>query len=1178
MIRNKLIFVLIFTILLTSFVISVPIVKIYYPQSTEVVYSNDTSLIFKMTVDLNDNCDVNTSISINISSDQTSPFNFPISCNIDRIYSGNFSISFTESNNSPPVPIILVDTEDTVVFTYTTASAQLIVDTVRPVVGNFDLNYQGANVGNYYKGNVILDTIAGFSDNHSGIKKYTAYVVPILSLDNYKTENTKKLEVTNFEGTINLALPTGVVDGNYYVLLDVVDQLDNSGLETTVKNNKKIMYVDNSPPEVTSFNIGDFVNAKTYYVKASENILDMTITDYGVGIKDENLDTQLDRNEVKLVDFNAISNKFYFDFTEVDHSINGSYKLALTDNLDNTTLKTFNIVIDENAPTVPTVPTLSINVDNNVTVSAWGNATDPLSGVKEYKVYRSTSSFTTVTNQSLVCTVAAAATKSCIDTSSKSSGTRYYYGVSATDNAGNESGVLPVSIVTGPALTIDVDSPYSNYVNTATPLIELTYSDDVNAVRFSCDASTFTSWIDVSGTSLNYDSFNITSGNGCNTNQGEKTIYVEVKSEDDPYPVTRKSKLIKYDSVAPTTPLNVNAVSQTNGSIKVTWSSSSDVNGSGVEEYRVYYSDSQTVSDSSLYFTTSNTEYTYSPNLDQNFYFKVSAIDNVLNESALSSMVTERSRRQGPSFSFNVTPKNIVDSIIYLKKGNALFTITSDQVLKQTPTVRLKIGEGQFQTLTANYNNLVTTVSHNFQQTGNAILEITGINNNNESATDQFTFYADSQDPTFDINYSFVEDTNIFLFDIENYSDDLLKVQYLLNDSEEVCFIESILDDFVCSFDSTLYQDGDYSMHVIAYDKALNFLTKSVSFEIDDVDEEVVLKANLISEIYKNIKIIEDKIFFLQSISFKISEDILSKVDFGKSKLAEAKILDDANNFSEAINTYTTASISLMEVLDVLPKENLVKTRTIKIDLNNHNYDLNNIILDQNFFLENIEFYSNFDFNLLNIQREFSVFEISGQHYYSSVLDFKNDSQEEKVISFIEVIPKEFSRLAKDIYFDRDIVVIDEDPIILYNMILPANSVVSTRYISKNPITNFDVLTKYDAITYQEPLLLSGFVEKENLDFSRPFMDTKLLFLIAVITLIIIIVLLVIWLVASSGKKKDDVLTNISAKDSMNKYLGESGSNTKKADDIPEKSEIEKKEKFNSNYEYIINAVKRSNK
>ena len=68
----------------------------------------------------------------------------------------------------------------------------------------------------------------------------------------------------------------------------------------------------------------------------------------------------------------------------------------------------------------------------------------------------------------------------------------------------------------------------------------------------------------------------------------EKTVYVEVESEDDPYLISKDSDYIRYDSTSPTVPTNLLATEQVNGSIKLTWTASID-SGSGLDSYKIYY-------------------------------------------------------------------------------------------------------------------------------------------------------------------------------------------------------------------------------------------------------------------------------------------------------------------------------------------------------------------------------------------------------------------------------------------------------------------------------------------------------------------------------------------------------------------------------------------------------------
>jgi hypothetical protein len=1196
MMKNKLLLIFLFTILLSGVVFSDPDIKI---DGLDFKYTNNISQEFSLQVILSEGCNLGESIQVDVSTEYSDvDFSVDVSCNSSGEYKKTFFVNTLE--NDPDTPNILVnkfaeghDYEgyiyDIVRFDYLTEFSRLYINDTPVTIGTFDVNSIDFTYNDFYKDRINLFNATNYGIGYtSGFENYYIYFVESSNLFNFKNDYSERIIVDSLDIFEEIIDTTLLDDGNYYVLLDYEDKAGNFGEEEYVISSSVYLKIDNSEPEITSFNLGSvnyFETENTFYLNSDVNHLNIQFEDKGVGIDSDGF-TFLERNDEILVDVNISEDIgiFDFDFSDSFLTIGGSYSLSIEDFLGNVYEKDFNIIIDSNAPTIPTIPTLTRAIDNNITIASWGTSTDAASGLKEYRVYRSTSSFTTITNQTLICTVLSSATKSCVDSSSKSDNTRYYYGVSAVDNAGNKSAVVPENIKTGPSLSIDVVTDYSNYTNKTTPKIDLEYSSDVNAVRFSCNASTFTSWISVSGTSTSYESFNITSGNGCSTTQGDKTIYVEARSEDDPYPITRKSKNINYDSQAPTVPSNVSATQQTNGSIKISWNASTDTDGSGIKEYRVYYSELDNVTTASLFFVTTNTEYNFRPNIDQKFYFKVSSIDRVGNQSALSSGVFQDAKRFGPSFTFNVNPKNVIDDVYYLKKGIANFTITSSQTLKQTPTIKLKVANNPFQTIVSDFSNLNATFSYDFQENGVGIIEVTGINNLNETSTDIFEFIIDVNAPDFDVNLNFNQDTNEFNFVLDDYSEDIFRAQYFLNNNEEICFIEDSNNNYECVLDSNNYPDGDYKMHVVVYDIALNFTTKIIDFEIDNVDEQALLRDNLIREVNENKIKIENRINFLNSISIDISDDILTDFQLGKERLAQAVVFEDNNNFAEAINSYTYANNLFLEILNLLPKENILKTRTITINLKNNNYNLNEIILDQNILSDNLLFYdvNNLDLEDIVIKREFSVFEISGQNYYSSTLSFENNSDDDKIISYVEFIPKEFSRSASKIFFDKNVIVIDDDPIILYNLVLSKNSSFSTRYINKEPITSFDILTKYDSIFYDDPLLLTGFINKEDLDLSKPLFNTKFLFTISVIFLVIIIILLVIWVIISSHKKKKEVFTNLGAKDSMNKYFGSKseGNTLEKVKDAnsTEKSDIEKKNDFDSNYDFILNAVKRNNK
>ncbi len=1144
-------------------------------------------------------------IDITLDGNESSP-NIPLTINSDyqptvinfnterSDHTANFYLDFEsfssswEGGISDDWPKIIVNDIDTITVTDGNGNSDTMrVDNVSPNIGTFTISSLGTNYNDYYRGDVNLN-LSGYSDTNRYLDNFIVYVVETDNLDFYDSDYIRKIDTDDNSTQIYLESST-LPDANYFVLVDAIDASGNVGISADVKNTKKILYTDNTEPGVTRFRINESIkslsNNEIYYVNSFDFNFDIQLEDPVSSIKNGTLTGFApDGSYIDSKDFNSdisgFSHHLFSEYLTVD-----TYHIYfdVNDYVNNLSHYDFNIQIDSNAPTTPTVPTLTRAVDNNITVSAWGVSTDDGSGLK-YQIYRSTSTFTDVTTQTLVCTLTPTAPKTCLDTDSKSQNTRYYYGVSAVDNAGNKSAVISVSVKTGPELTVDIDFDYSTYVKETTPEINLECGSDVNAVRLSCNGTTFTAWDEITSTTTVYDTFNITSGNGCTTTQGLKTIYVEARSEDDPFTVTRESLEIKYDSQAPTVPSNVVATAQTNGSVKITWNESTDINGSGVEEYKIYYSQQDDVSTSSSSFLTSDTEYIYKPNLDATFYFKLISIDRLGNESVLSTGVSGATKRFGPSFTYNVNPKNIVNDIYYIKKGNITFTVTSSQELKQTPTIRIKVGTGAYQNIPASYNNLITTASYDFQTSGAGVLEITGINNSNESTIDSFSFVVDATTPVFDVNYIFSDENKYFSFSINNFSEDVFRVQYLLNNNEEICFINDSNNNYLCEFDSTVYPDASMKIYVLASDLAFNYTTQIVDFEINNIDEQLVLKQTLIANISKNKALIEDTMLFLTDISLEVSADIITKFDLVKEKITEATSFEDFNNFTSAVESYTVADDLLSEIIEILPKETVLKTKNLVIDFKNHGYDFNTVILDQNTINDNLFFYdiNNTDLNGISVSRELSIFEISNLNFYSSVLTFDNNTDSNITISFIEFVPKEFSKSATAIYFDRDITVIDDDPIILYNITIPPKSSVSTRYIGKEAVTSFDSLTKFDLINYSPSLLLTGFVTKDILNLSVPLFSTKSLFLISVVFLVIIVVLILIWMLASSRKKKDAVFTSLGPKETMNNYLGDkigdknTSENSNSQDNS--KSDIEKKGTFDNNYEFILNAVKRENK
>ncbi len=1139
----------------------------------------------------------NSLIPLRISSSEASNFDFNADVS-GTSFTGNFYIDVnaltpTYHSTYPKRPIMVSAEVDTITVTDNNGQGKsdtLQVENVKPTIGTFTITSLGTTNNTFYRGDVNLNA-SGYTDADSYINKYLAYIVTSSNISSYSSAYTKKVQKDSNVSPVNLAIGTGLVDGNYYVVLDAMDAAGNAGASQAVIDTNKVLYIDNTKPTVTSFNLGTLANNTVYYVDSNTFLINVVISESGSGIDSSPVATKM---VITLPDSTTVTKDYNLTNLGFYHSQTGTwgdgniYQVALdvNDNVDNNLSLDFNVQIDATGPTTPTKPSLTRAVDDNITISSWGTSTDSGSGLLEYNVYRSTSNFTSYEDETLICTVLAAETKSCVDSTDKSMDTRYYYGVVAVDKAGNQSAVDANSISTGPSLSFDIDDD-NTYTNDSTPKFTISTSSDVNALRFSCNASTFTSWIEISdNTDFEYTQFNITSGNGCTTTNETKRIYIEARSEDSPYTITRKSNTIKYDSTAPSIPSTIKATSLTNGSIKLTWAQSTD-NNSGVDYYNIYYSDRSGVTISSTKVTTDYEQYTFSPNEDKNYYFKLSAVDYANNESALSTEVIGTAERFGPSFTISVSPVNVDDNITYVKEGLVHISAIGDEELSGTGIIKIKIGTGSYVTILAATTANEISGDYNITTSGTGIIEITGRNSSNESATDTFDFVADANIPTLDVNYSDVN--GVYTFTPVDLSDDVFKVQYLMDDIDELCLKDSNSVDFTCDFNSFAYEDGNHTISVLAYDKALNVGIKEVVIEFNNVNEVMVEREELLASIKLNLDELDSKLEIYEGLLIPINFDVNTKLNTVYERIAAAQALVGINEIS-ANELYNQANNLILEIIGELPNQSIIKVKSFSskytTELSN---DLYLLTSDTNLIVDTNVLYGQ---GVITVDRNFIVIEINSQKYYSVSLEFKNSSSSPITITFIEEIPKEFATTIKDLIFIDPVEVLVSDPKIMYAITIPAKGSTVIKYNKKSPVTEFDVVTKFELVYFKSPVILSGEVASENITVDSSNIKKKLLTYITVFVLALIILLIIVWVVVSANKRKDKGLAKPTAKDEIYNSLGK-GSFDKLSNfdadkfvnkDVnqgmgdPTENKVGADDKFQSNYDFILDAVKRSNR
>ena len=171
-----------------------------------------------------------------------------------------------------------------------------------------------------------------------------------------------------------------------------------------------------------------------------------------------------------------------------------------------------------------------------------------------------------------------------------------------------------------PSLSSIAITDTSGYTNDSTPTLTISAGSDASHMAFSCNNSTFGSWIAFVST---YSSFDITTGAGCSTGDGTKTVYVKVKDSEGNESSTVNDSTV-YDSTAPTVTISspTSGSDTTSSSITVQYTGS-DGTGSGVKTYWLRLDSGATINNST------NTSYVFSGYSNGNHTIYVWATDNL---------------------------------------------------------------------------------------------------------------------------------------------------------------------------------------------------------------------------------------------------------------------------------------------------------------------------------------------------------------------------------------------------------------------------------------------------------------------------------------------------------------------------------------------------------------------
>lgn len=1086
-------------------------------------------------------------------------------------------------NSETGTPTIAVNPTDVVTISGNGFQDSIIVDSVgpnnsaRPTISSFG----GQKFGNFYSGAITVNDYAPqLTDAYTFIDKHIVYLITVDSLD---YDNTIKTYVdANTVSTKNInPLSEEIDDGNYFVLIDANDIAGNFSDVNYVIDTKQNVYFDNTKPVIGSVNLGTIDDSNRIYIKDVPFDLNIMLSDVS-GIKEGSIFNLITpKIPINNIPYNQgfnISSALIADSITGHTIVSGDVfqvSIDANDNVNNNFVYDFNIIVDLNAPTRPTNNTTTIeDVDKNVTISWTNTSTDTGSGLKEYRVYKSTSNFTTITNQTLICTVALGGTYNCKDTSNKSANTTLYYGVVGVDNAGNISDANVQSIKTGPSCDLEINDG-NKFTKLPTVNLYLNYSNDVNEMSFSCNGTTFSSYVEVDENAT----FNITSGNGCTTTNEEKTIYARVKSKDDPTRTTRCSAEIYYDTNAPPIPTNIRATTQPNGSIKVMWNASEDTNTDSDILYKIYYSTQNNVTASSPFFETESTNYIHTLNQDTNVYYKLSATDEAGNESSLSATVIGSARKVGASLTITIMPSNDYNNIIYVGAGNKKIKYTSDESLLGTPQVSIKQGPGSFVSIPTTYNSSTKSgeSDYSFTTSGTGTVKIIAVNTRNETSTSEFNFTIDANIPNFDYNFS--QNGATYIFTVRDFPPDSYRVQYLLNNTTEICLKHKTDTNFNCIFDSNNTADGNYTLNILLYDFALNFTQKQLSFVIDNIDEDLISATELKSELDINVETIGQNLELFLALGLKDLDTSLNlKFDLAKADKSDGDNLFKEAKYIEANAKYLSAKNLITEINQNMPKIEIINSLETEYVYDENTSIPLNLISDVNITKDTLDLYKTKN---ISITRNFEVIQINNQKYFSVTLVINNTSSSDKTITVIEDIPKSFANSVELLSFTQIVDILLKDPVISYTATVPKNSTKEITYRLMKPITDVDAVTKVTTLnnTFMQPVVLSGSVSRDKISVKKVIDKNIFIYLISIIFLFILI-LIIINAITNYKTKQVKVEIKPDAKKEMADYLGtikkENVENKDLENTVKEVDEKKKSaDKFQENYDYILSAIKK---
>jgi hypothetical protein len=218
--------------------------------------------------------------------------------------------------------------------------------------------------------------------------------------------------------------------------------------------------------------------------------------------------------------------------------------------------------------------------------------------------------------------------------------------------------------------------------------------------------------------------------------------------------------------------------------------------------------------------------------------------------------------------------------------------------------------------------------------------------------------------------------------------------------------------------DTTRINNGSYNLKVIAIDEAGNQAEKTVNITIENLLTEEQLRIKAVNDAKNKKIVVEDLIKYYFDKGLRLTSELLNDKQRADDLLKEAE--ETIND-----NVARTRAETAKEIYDNIND----KTVFTNIESENYAYEKENVVLllsSIGLTQEQLEKATNNIVNS-NIQRKLTILKIGEEHRVQIELNFDLNEGTYKII---EIIPKELVESAKNIFSNKEFVIIEDDPTI----------------------------------------------------------------------------------------------------------------------------------------------------